>query len=191
MRRRKRPGEYRRRVTVDSQEQTALSAARDQRIEVGAGGKVVRQGILRERNATEYRGSARSTPPGLQIEADAAPRVAGSKSGAIDASRLGPGGTSVKSGRDHRHYNTGRRRLGGFGHLVIKRRDCAGPPCQPGHTSHTRQVLSTYRKPIGIHVSYSGNAARGFRAERLAHEPVECGVIYSGVGRCEESRTGS
>ena len=109
MRRRKRPGEYRRRVTVDSQEQTALSAARDQRIEVGAGGKVVRQGILRERNATEYRG----TPGAPRQACKSRPTLRHAWLGASPARSTRrasvPAGTSVKSGRDHGQHTGGRR----------------------------------------------------------------------------------
>ena len=177
-------------VVVDRQQQAALGPPGDQCVEVGAGGQVVSQRIGREHDTAEYRRSGRSTRPGLEVETHAAPRLAGSQSGPIDPPRLGAGRTVVQTGRDHGQHGTGGRRLSGFGQFGVERRDRAGPPGEPGHPSHAGQVARAHGEPIRVCLARSWNAARGLRAERLAHESIERGVIESGVGCSQQSRPG-
>ena len=83
----------------------------------------MRQRVRRERHTAEHRRRRWTARPGLEIEADAAPRLAGSQSGPIDPPRLGARRPVVQAGRDHGQHGAGGRCLRGFGQLGVERRD--------------------------------------------------------------------
>ena len=97
------------RVVVDRQEQAPSCPAGDERVEVGAGGQVVAQGVGRQRRP---RGIPAERPERSARLADPAPRSATpgwEPVRPIDPPRLDAGRAAVQAGRHHGQHRTGRR----------------------------------------------------------------------------------
>ncbi len=150
---------------------------RDQRVEIGAGGQIVRQGVCRERHSAENHRCIGTARPDLKIEADAAPGLAGGEPGSIDPASLVAAGAAFEPGRNHRKNGPWCRGPGRFGELAVKGRDRPRPPREPRHPSHTGDIARAHGEPVGIVGREPGDRPRRLGTERLVHEALECLII--------------